>query len=288
MAGGILNALGNATTALATVGGINQPGTLAAPSTIISNVAVPGIPLISFRDNFIVSMETWVAAIPLKSQFIVIIDPFPGDLNQNVLQSLEPVSRYDGSKKGWAIDKALATTTNYYFQNLVGCIFADGVNIPNDTLTAGTATIENNRGFVQGSILQNRDAFSSNNLTVRFRETNTSFTDSVMRPWVILAAHKGFVWRHADTNIKTNITVIQYAKTYQNVSQIPRKIWTYYDCVPLSVGTRDFGYTEDSTTEHYDVNFLYNYYTIQDNLYLPLPEILKALSKGLPSLRRPV
>jgi len=55
---GILNAVGNATTALATLGGVSQPGTLAAPSTIVSNVAIPGVPLISFRDYFLTTLES--------------------------------------------------------------------------------------------------------------------------------------------------------------------------------------------------------------------------------------
>ena len=277
MAGGILNALGSATTALATVGGISQPGTLAAPSTIVSNVAVPGIPLISFRDYFLTSMESWVASIPLKSQFICIIQQFPSTLNTAALQTLERVA---GDKKGWDINTAKTALVNYPLQNVVGCIFLDGVDIPNDTVTPGTASIENNRGFVQGSVLTNREAFTNNNLTLRFRETNTSFTDMIMRPWVILAAHRGFVARTSSQSVKTNITIMQYSTTYQNVSQIPRKVWQFYDCVPLSVGTRDLTYTEGNDVEHYDVNFLYNYYTIENSLYIPLPDIITAIGKG--------
>lgn len=279
---GILNAVGNATTALATLGGINQPGTLAAPSTIVSNIAIPGVPLISFRDYFLTTMESWVATIPLRTQFIAIIQQFPLKLNTTTLQALEPVSKYDGSKQGWNIDNARTALTNYPLQGVVGCIFLDGVEIPNDTLTAGVASIDNNRGFVQGSILENRDAFASNNLTLRFRETNTSFTDMIMRPWVILGAHQGYVYRGdpgSTGTIKSNITIMQYSRTYQNVSQIPRKVWQFYDCVPLSVGTRSLTYDTEAY-EAYDVPFLYNYYTVSDNLYIPLPEIISAVSKG--------
>ena len=279
---GILNAVGNATTALATLGGINQPGTLAAPSTIVSNVAIPGVPLISFRDYFLNTLESWVATIPLRTQFIAIIEQFPPSLTTATMQNLEPVKAYDGSGSGWNIDNARTALTNYPLQNVVGCIFLDGAEIPNETLTAGTASIDNNRGFVQGGILENRDAFASNNLTLRFRETNTSFTDMIMRPWVILGAHKGFVYRGAPgtkESIKCNITIMQYSRTYQNVSQIPRKVWHFYDCVPLSVGTRSLTY-DTETYEAYDVPFLYNYYTVADNLYIPLPDIITTLGNG--------
>lgn len=274
---GILNAIGNATKGLATIGGITDQGGLPAPSVVVSNFAVPGVPLISFRDYFLTSLESWFASIPLRTQFIVLIESFPADLNTDILQQLEPVQ---ADKKGWDIDKAKSVLTSYPFSNVVGCIFVDGVSAPDDILTAEAANIPNNRGFIQGSILSNREAFATNNLIIQFRETNTSFVDLVMRPWVILAAHRGFIAQEApERNIKTNITVIQYAKTFQNVSQIPRKIWRYYNCAPLSVGTRNLTYdTED--VESYDVSWLYDRYTIENSLYIPLPDIISKIGKG--------
>ena len=276
MAGSIFNALGNATTALATVGGVSAPGTLAAPSTIVSNVAVPGIPLISFRDYFLTTMESWVATIPLRTQFIAVFESFPQSLNTLVMQSLE---NPNGDKHGFDIDNAVTALTNAPLQKAVGCIFLDGASIPTETLGAGFAPIGNNRGFIQGGVLESREAFASNNLTLRFRETNTSFTDMIMRPWVILAAHKGYIARSPEFSIKTNITIFQYSRTYQNVSQIPRKVWKYFDCVPLSVDTRNLSYDEEAV-ESYDVPFLYNRYTVEDNLYIPLPDIISAIGKG--------
>jgi len=280
MAGSILNALGNATTALATVGGINQPGTLAAPSTIVSNIAIPGIPLISFRDVFLTSLETWVATVPLKSQFIAIIQSFPENLKQSVIQDLETV---DGAKRGWSIDNAKVALANYAFQNTVGCIFLDGASIPDDTLSVESATISNNGGLVQGTIGSTRNAFAYNQLTLRFRETNTSFIDMILRPWVILAAHSGLVYRGdvgTSESIKTNISIFQYSRTYQNISQIPRKVWQYYNCVPTGVSTRNLVYEEDQGYDRFDVPFAYDYYTVEDNLYIPLPDIISAIGKG--------
>jgi hypothetical protein len=273
----ILNAVGNAVTGLATLGGLSQPGGLASPSVIASNIAVPGVPLVSFRDYFLTTMESWVTTIPLRTQYIALFDSFPVDLNQTVLQNLEPIQ---GDKKGFAIDTAKAALVNYPLQGIVGCIFLDGASIPTENLAAGNAPIENNRGFIQGSILENRDAFSGNNLTLQFRETNVSFTDVIMRSWVILASHRGFVAPAPGQNsIKTNITILQFSRTFQNVSQIPRKIWKYYNCVPLSVDTRNLTYDTESV-ETYDVPFLYDRYTLEDNLYIPLPDIISKIGKG--------
>jgi hypothetical protein len=112
------------------------------------------------------------------------------------------------------------------------------------------------------------------------RETNTSFVDVVMRPWVILAAHRGFIATlPGQSSIKTNITIIQYGKTFQNVSQIPRKVWKYYNCVPTTVDTRNLTYDKEDI-ESYDVSFLYDTYTVENNLYIPLPDIISKIGKG--------
>jgi len=274
---GILNAIGNATAGLATIGGVTNQGGLAAPSVVVSNFAVPGIPLISFRDYFLTSLESWFASIPLRTQFIVLIESFPDDLNTAFLQQLEPVK---GDKKAWDIDKGKGVLTSYPFNDVIGCLFVDGASIPTETLSVNSAAITNNRGFIQGSLLENREAFASNMLTLQLRETNTSFVDVVMRPWVILAAHRGFIATlPGQSSIKTNITIIQYGKTFQNVSQIPRKVWKYYNCVPTTVDTRNLTYDKEDI-ESYDVSFLYDTYTVENNLYIPLPDIISKIGKG--------
>lgn len=274
---GILNAVGNATAGLATLGGLTRPGGLAAPSVIASNLAIPGIPLISFRDYFLTTMESWITTIPLRTQYIALFDGFPSLLNTNILQRLEPVQ---GNKNGFDIDKAKAALTSYPLQGVVGCIFLDGVNIPDDSVSATAANIDNNRGFIEGSILDSRSDFASNNLTLQFRETNTSFVDMIMRPWVILASHRGYVATLSpQDSVKCNITIVQFSRTYQNVSQIPRKIWNYYNCVPLSVGIRNLSYDTEAV-DKYDVPFLYDRYTVESNIYIPLPDIISKIGKG--------
>lgn len=276
---GILNATTNAVAGLATFASLGQNATLAAPSVGVLGVGIPGIPLISFRDYFLTSLSSWVASIPNRTQYIAIIEQFPPGLTSKLMQKLE--GNRDGGKKNFDIDKAKNVLTSYPFQKVVGCIFLDGVDIPSENLTASNAPIENNRGFLQGGVLGGREAFSSNNLTLQFRETNTSFTDFVMRPWLIAAAHAGYIARPVTDPLytKCNIMILQYTKTYQNLSMIPRKIWSFYDCVPLSLSNRNMTYDSESM-ETYDVAFLYDEYGLQNTLYIPLPDILTTISKG--------
>ena len=272
---GILNAANNFLQGVSNITRGALGGSLAQPNVNLFGLNIPGVPLLNFRDVFIKSMETWVGAIPLRTQWIVLIDAFPLGLNTNILQSLEPIQ---GDKKGFDINRAKAFLTSYPAQSIVGCIFAQGVNIPDDTFNTSVAEIPNNRGFIPGRISGNRSEFSP--LTIEFRETNSSFADVVIRPWVILASHAGLVARNKDNkpelDPRCNITVINYTRSYQKLSQIPRKIWNFYNCVPTGVGTRNLTYDAESA-ENCQTQWVYTHYTVSDNLYLPLPDIIDKL-----------
>ena len=275
---GILNAVTNVAAGVATFQSLGTNKTLAAPSTSILGVGVPGIPLISFRDYFLTTMESWITSIPLRTQFIAIIDRIPKQLTTELIQKLEPVM---AGGKEFDINRAKSVLASYPLQDVVGCIFLSGVSIPSETLGGEAASLQNNRGFIQGSILNGRDAFGTNNLNLQFRETNTSFVDFVMRPWLIAAAHAGYVARPVDDpmNMKCNITIIQYTRTFQKLSMIPRKVWTFYNCIPLSLSIRNLS-MDTEAVENYDVPFLYDSYGIENTLYIPLPDIISKISKG--------
>lgn len=274
---GILNAATNAAAGLATFQSLGNNATLAAPSTSVLGVGIPGIPLISFRDYFLTSMESWIASIPLRTQFIAIIDQIPRSVTTDLMVKLE--GNTDGGKKNFDIDQAKKVTGSYALQNVVGCIFLDGVSIPSENLSTSTVDIGQNRGFIPGNILQGRQGFQS--VTLQFRETNTSFTDFVMRPWLIAAAHAGYVARPVNDPmyVKCNITIIQFSRTYQKLSMIPRKIWQFYNCVPLDVTTRNLSYDQEAV-ENYDVPFMYDHYGVQSNLYIPLPDLISKIAHG--------
>ena len=102
-----------------------------------------------------------------------------------------------------------------------------------------------------------------------------------MRPWLIAAAHAGYVARPVDDpmNMKCNITIIQYTRTFQKLSMIPRKVWTFYNCIPLSLSVRNLS-MDTEAVENYDVPFLYDSYGIENTLYIPLPDLINKISKG--------
>lgn len=255
---------------------------------------LPGVPIISARDYFLTQMESWNTSIPINTQWIVIIDKYPKCINTAILQGLE---RTGGDKKGFDISRAVSILTAYPLQNITGCIFAQGVEIPPDSLTVGSVNIQNNAGYTPAPIASER--VYPNQLTMQFLETNTSFTDFVLRPWVIAASHFGFVARDPNNNtesiknVKANVTILQFTRTFQGIAMIPRKIWRFYNCCPIEIGSRSMTYDDaGSLTEGrglMSTKWVYSHYTLETNFYFPLVSIIDRISKGtLPSILAPL
>jgi hypothetical protein len=277
---GILNSINNAVQSIGNKANSLVGGSLAQPGLSLFGTNLPFTPLISFRERFLDSLDQWNTSIPLNTQFIVLIDNFPLGLTTNVLQNLEPIVQ----RTGFDINLPKATLTNYKNQAIVGCIFTNGFNIGDDSLDSAAATIENNRGFIQGTILKDRSDFASNKFTLSLRETNSSFVDFVIRPWVIMASHFGMVARDKSNpaelikDPKVNLTVVQYTRSDKGISQIPRKTWRFYNCVPTSVSTRDYQYGEGEDIKNFDTTWVYDRYEISSNLYMNVGELIKAIN----------
>ena len=97
----------------------------------------------------------------------------------------------------------------------------------------------------------------------------------------MLTGHFGLVARQAGDprDVTTAITILQYTRSYQQISQIPRKVWTFYNCAPVSVSAQNLTYAQEDM-EMISSEWTYSNYAIQNNLYLPLPDIINKLASG--------
>ena len=242
---------------------------------------VPGIPLISARDHFLTQMESWFTAIPLQSQWVVLINEYPSCVNTRIIQGLE---RTDASKKGFDIDKAKNILQSFPLQKITGCLFAQSVSLPSESHTVDYINIDNHRGFLPGLITKDRE--NPGQLSISFLETNTSFADFVIRPWVIAGSHFGYVARNpslkseASKNVKTTVTVLQYTRTFQKISMIPHKVWNFYNCAPILVEGGSLDYAAESSAPTIGTKWAYSHYTVENNLYFPLTSIINRISSG--------
>lgn len=285
------NALSNAANAL--IGSIgNAAGGLFTGTNPVTqpqfgsifNTSIPGTPLISTRDWFLFQLQSWVTNFPLQSQWIAVIESYPPALNSSIIRNLE---RVGGNRNAYDINIAKTILTSYPFNRVSGCLFCNSCSLPEESYSIATADLPNNRGFIPGIVSGNRKSYADKPLTLGFFETSTSFIDFIMRPWVMLASHYGFMARKGDTpfskssfNVKTNIILMYFTRTFENVSMVPRKVFKFFNCAPISVSNQEYTYEEPTTVKSYNVNFAYTNYTVENNLYIPLPSLINASKQG--------
>lgn len=249
-------------------GGLGSP---ALGTTVLG--MLPSISLISPRNYFLQAMETWLATPSMISQWIVLFEDFPQSLKQEIIQELEPTS---GDKAGWNINIPKNLITSFFYQKSIGCVFAQGFNQPqHDAVTRFT---EPQRGFLGSPYVTNRAPHQT--LRLEFLETNTSFVDTVIRPWAMLVSHRGLVARPKEESVKTNIMVLQYARTNQNLAPIPRKIWTFFDCAPTQVPQTQYNYKTEAVEVRNNIHFSYNYFQMYNSIYIPVFSLIDKFSNG--------
>lgn len=60
---------------------------------------------------------------------------------------------------------------------------------------------------------------------------------------------------------------------------VPRKIWTFYNCVPYNVQEETLEY-ESERLDTYATRWTYTNYTVENNNYLALSDIINRIQQG--------
>lgn len=247
----------------------------------------------SYTENFLQSMEKWEFAIPNRFLWLVNIEaaihpnqmtnsqftknhPIPEYVNTKSMHHVEPgdtgqhsggVNQGAAYAPGWDIDQGKMEITKDAYMRTGGgnhgCILAQGVVIPGEQYEVRDVAINNNMGFLPGKVGGNRSGMAP--LTIQWRETNRSFVDLVIRPWIVLSSHLGLVARPPgdSRNIKANISIVQLAKTYQYTPLVQRKIWRFYNCVPTSIDSKELTYQDGNNFDIFTSQWHYTHYTLE-------------------------
>ena len=200
----------------------------------------------SVYEWFLKSLLVTRNSVPIQSLWSVYIEPPPayGKI----------FSRIGDFESGWKVDagKDLLGSSNQRF----GLIFAQGVKIPGEGMNYGRTGPENT-GILRGLIGEGRKDLEA--LSISFLETNTSFTDFVLRPWAVMVSHQSL---KAD-KLKTTITVKQYAKSGPGsaFTDNPRKIIKFFEAAPVSINTEEYDYGQDKLVRR-QAEFAYTRYEI--------------------------
>ena len=231
------------------------------------------------------------SALPKGAQWIL---SFEGFFNkETTTRDYEQVLPVPAIKRGiefepqkWNIDKAIETTLEDSYQKVKGCMFAQAVSIPGESSVANPEGLQQS-GFIRTFTGGGRDPFA--NLQISFLETNVSFVDNVIRPWVIATAHLGMIARSGRDNYRCNITVYKLGVITSNESPFVLQKYTFFGACPISVTGEEYNYTQTQSPINREAQFVYHYYTLDtgtenlaiDNNNTQIPVPLSTRTKGI-------
>jgi len=206
----------------------------------------------------------WPTGIALASQWMVTINfnSVNGLFSnlQGAIKSREQSEwQYSNDVVSLLIDGGLQAKSD----NMMGCVFARQVTLPSENIDASNQGLDYG-GFLPPATANNRGKYEP--LSITLLETNASFLDIIIRPWIIMVGYNGLVARARNSSkyVKADsIDVVMYAKTgYGNPMGI-RKIYRFYNAAPIGMGGETYSYTEEGL-RYSDVKFVYDKYSVLD------------------------
>lgn len=210
----------------------------------------------------------WPTNIGLASQWFVYFDFSSVKALQNNLQTQLSNKESAFGNYGWnysdsVTDYLLDGQLQYSFGNLMGCVFARQVDLPSENINAGNEGLSYG-GYMPPATTGSREKYKK--LGVTFLETNASFLDLIIRPWLVLVGYNGLVARSSSSekNVKCRFAdVIMLAKTGIGNDMGIRKAYRFYNLAPVSIDGEEYSYMADGM-KYSKVSFVYDGYFVQD------------------------
>jgi hypothetical protein len=166
----------------------------------------------------------------------------------------------DYEPRAWRIDDAIKATLHTDYQEKKGCMFVQAVQIPGESTVANPEGLQQS-GYIRSYVGGGRDAFPT--ISVSFLETNISFVDNVMRPWVIATSHLGMVARQGPENYRCNFSVYKLGVISQEANPYVAIKYTFFGACPISVTGEEYNYTQTNSPINREAIFTYHYYSIE-------------------------
>lgn len=210
-------------------------------------------------------LSQWPTAIAPESQWFLWFDlKSVGALTQNVsniLQKFEPTSR-------WGINNStvlnlISDQNQLQTDNLIGCVFARQITVPGDSVVAGNDGLDYG-GYQAPATSGPRNKY--NKVSIVFTETNSSFIDFVIRPWLISVGYYGLIARNKNSNknVKcSSLNACYLAKTGPFNGSVIRKQMQFNNIVPVSINGLSNTYASEGL-QYGSVDFVYDSYSIID------------------------
>jgi hypothetical protein len=210
---------------------------------------------ISFFNSFIAQKTN---GIPYSTQWLFAIDNIPQVVGANLS---------DIDTQHWSIQTVSNTIVKDVINasyTLQGCVFAQEVTTPSENVTIDYVGVsdESRGGFMTAPIVKSRDGMSP--LEVSFLETNNSFLDLVVRPWIIKVGFQGLIaMQNESDNIKTTLSLLFFNRGDQSKGVAPavRKVYKFYNAAPVYCDSDSNDYQKNDVPI-LKTKWVYTHYTI--------------------------
>lgn len=213
-------------------------------------------------------LSEWPTALASASQWMMWFDLSEIRLLKTDLQKKLQEKESVLGPAGWQLSKSTVDTLldwklQLNAEQLMGCVFAKQVNLPGDGFDAGNNGLEYG-GYTAPATSNARNKYSKLNIT--FLESNASFVDFVIKPWLILSSYYGLVSRPftSSKNVKCSWCDICFlARTYPDQPPAIRKVYRFTNLVPVNIQGEQYSHMTDDM-KYTSVDFVYDQYYIQD------------------------
>ena len=181
--------------------------------------------------------------------------------NSGIPSIINNVDQYEPSIPKWNITKAIATICSDDFMKTKGCILTQNVTLPGEQIYHLVEGLQYN-GFIRGAVGNGRQDYEL--LNIGFLNTNVSFVDNVIRPWVIMTGHLGMIARSGAQQYRTNITVRRLGVTDARQGPFIAQTFTFYGACPISVSSEEYTYDNENVVVK-SASFVYQWYTVDSS-----------------------
>lgn len=212
-------------------------------------------------------LGSWPTGLAMASQWFIYFN-FDTLKKNGLFKTFQSNLNDFESENKWRLNPLVATSLvdgrlQHNFESLIGCVFARQVKLPQEQISISRGDLTYG-GYQGPSVALNRTGYE--NLSVTMLETNASFLDLIIRPWVIMVGYNGLVARPKTSfkYVKADYAdVVMLAKAGQYNPMTIRKIIRFYNVAPISVGGETYSY-ETEGLKFSDVSFAYDRYCVSD------------------------
>lgn len=199
------------------------------------------------------------SALPKGAQWVV---DFEG-LDQVKDAIIETAKLEPG--KGWDIEAGLGVLINDRDYNRKGLLFCQAVSVPGEQAIANPEGIQKNQ-FIRTATGDGRSDYTPTGLRMVFLDTNVSFVDNVIRPWVITTARLGLIARPpGSTNYRQDISVYKIGILTPDLPPYILQKYTFTGTCPIDVSAEEYNYAPTNTPVNREATFLFHHYTLETN-----------------------